>query len=196
MSVPEESYVGMTDAEMVRLALVEQAFFAHIIQRYEAKLDRYLRRLGVHNEDDRADLLQDIFIKVYKNLHGYDSSLPFSSWIYRIAHNEAVSWHRKRSVRPEGHLVLDSEDILNFQRTKEESSEVAFDKQINAEQLAAALEQIDEKYRSVLVLRFFEHKDYNEISDILQIPVGSVGTLLHRGKRALRNVLNPDSVRM
>lgn len=186
----------MTDAEMVRLALVEQAFFAHIIQRYEAKLDRYLRRLGVQNEDDRADVLQDIFIKVYKNLHGYDPSLPFSSWIYRIAHNEAVSWHRKRSARPEGHLVLDSEDVLNFQRTKEESSEVVFDKQINAEQLANAMEQIDEKYRAVLILRFFEHKDYNEISDILQIPVGSVGTLLHRGKQALRRVLNPDAVRM
>lgn len=196
MSEPEESNVGMSDAEMVRLALVEQAFFAHIITRYEAKLDRYLRRLGVQNDDDRVDLLQDVFIKVYKNLQGFDPSLPFSSWIYRIAHNEAVSWHRKRSARPEGHLVLDSEDVLNFQRTKEDSSEVLVDKQINAEQLAAALEKISEKYRSVLVLRYFEHKDYNEISDILQIPVGSVGTLLHRGKQALRDVLNPDSVRM
>jgi len=196
MTVPEESNIGMSDAEMVRLALVEQAFFAHIIHRYEAKLSRYLRRLGVQNDDDRADVLQDIFIKVYKNLHGYDQSLPFSSWIYRIAHNEAVSWYRKRTARPEGHMVLDSEDILNFQKSEEESSEVAFDKQINAEQLAEALEKIDEKYRAVLILRFFEHKDYNEISDILQIPVGSVGTQIHRGKKALRDVLNPDSVRM
>lgn len=196
MPLSEDNNIGMSDAEMVRLALVEQAFFSHIIQRYEAKLDRYLRRLGVQNDDDRTDVLQDVFIKVYKNLRGFDPALPFSSWIYRIAHNEAVSWYRKRSVRPEGHLVLDSEDVLNFQRAKEESSEVAFDKQINAEKLATALEQIDEKYRSVLVLRYFEHKDYSEISDILQIPVGSVGTLLHRGKRALRNVLNPDSVRM
>lgn len=196
MSISEESNQGMSDVEMVRLALVEQAFFAHIITRYEAKLNRYLRRLGVNNDDDRADVLQDIFIKVYKNLHGYNQSLPFSSWIYRIAHNEAVSWHRKRSVRPEGHLVLDSDDILNFQRAKEESSEVSVDKQINAEQLAKAMDKIDEKYRAVLVLRYFEHKDYNEISDILQIPAGSVGTLLYRGKRALRDVLNPESVRI
>ena len=192
----EDTQSGMSDAEMVGLALREQAFFAYIINRYEAKLDRYIRRLGVHDEEDRADVLQEIFIKVYKNLNGYDPSLPFSSWIYRISHNEAISWYRKRNVRPEGHLVLEGEDVLNLISSKEESSEVVFDQSVNADQLAEALEKIDAKYRDVLLLRYFEHKDYNEISDILQIPVGSVGTLLHRGKHALRDVLNPDAVRM
>lgn len=192
----EELQIGMTDAEMVRLALQEQAFFAHIIHRYEPKLDRYIRRLGVLDEDDRADVLQDIFIKVYKNLNSFDTSLKFSSWIYRIAHNEAISWYRKRNARPEGHMVLDSDDVFLFLSTAEESSEITFDKGLNADVLAEGLEQIDEKYRAVLLLRYFEHKDYNEISDILQIPVGSVGTLLHRGKQALRDVLNTDALRM
>ena len=187
---------GISDAEVVELALREQAFFAYIIDRYEAKLDRYIRRLGVRDEEDRVDVLQDIFIKVYRNLNGFDTSLPFSSWIYRIAHNEAVSWYRKRNVRPEGHLVIDSDDVLNFISAKQDTSEEIFDKSINAEQLSVALGKIDEKYRAVLLLRYFEHKDYNEISDILQIPTGSVGTLLHRGKQALRDVLNPDAVRM
>ena len=189
-------HIGMEDTEMVRLALREQAFFGYIINRYEAKLDRYIRRLGVHDAEDRADVLQEIFIKVYKNLNEFDQSLRFSSWIYRIAHNEAVSWYRKRNARPEGHLVLDGDDVLSFLSNKEESSEVQVDQDLNADRLAEALKLIDEKYRSVLVLRYFEHKDYNEISDILQIPIGSVGTLLHRGKHALRSVLNPDSVRM
>ena len=193
---PENPHIGMDDTEMVRLALTEQAFFAHIIHRYEAKLERYIRRLGVHDVEDRADVLQEIFIKVYKNLNAFDQGLPFSSWIYRIAHNEAISWYRKRNVRPEGHLVLDSDDVFLFLSNKEDTSEEVFDKSINAEVLAEALEKIDEKYRDVLLLRYFEHKEYGEISDILQIPVGSVGTLLHRGKKALRDVLNPDSVRM
>ena len=192
----QDDQFAMEDIEMVQLALREQAFFAHIINRYEAKLDRYIRRLGIHDEEDRADVLQDIFIKVYRNLNSFDQSLRFSSWIYRIAHNEAISWYRKRNARPEGHMVLDSDDVFSFLSTKEESSEVKFDKEINAEKLAEALEQIDEKYRAVIMLRYFEHKDYNEISDILQIPLGSVGTLLHRGKHALRDVLNPESVRM
>ena len=192
----EGTETGISDVEMVRMALREQAFFAYIINRYETKLDRYIRRLGVHDTEDRVDVLQEIFIKVYRNLNGFDQSLSFSSWIYRIAHNEAISWYRKRNVRPEGHLVLDSEDVLSFVSGREESSEVTYDKSINAEQLSQAMEKIDEKYRSVITLRYFEHKDYNEISDILQIPIGSVGTLLHRGKQALRTVLNPDTVRM
>ncbi len=194
--MPSYEESAISDTEMVRMALREQAFFAYIINRYETKLDRYIRRLGVHDQEDRVDVLQEIFIKVYRNLNGFDQGLSFSSWIYRIAHNEAISWYRKRNVRPEGHLVLDSDDVLNFVSSKEESSEVVFDKSVNAEQLSHALEQIDERYRAVIALRYFEHKDYNEISDILQIPIGSVGTLLHRGKQALRDVLNPDTVRM
>jgi RNA polymerase sigma-70 factor (ECF subfamily) len=187
--------MGMSDAEMVRLALHEQSFFAYIIERYEAKLNRYLRRLGIQSPEDRADVLQDVFIKVYRNLRGYDPELPFSSWIYRIAHNEAVSWHRKRSARPEGHMVLDSDDILRFQRSSDESSEAQAEAQLSAEQLACALARLDDRYRAVLVLRYFEEKDYREISDILCIPVGSVGTLLHRGKKALRRELNRTHVR-
>lgn len=192
----ESAEQGMTDREMVNLALKEQAFFAYIINRYEAKLARYIRRLGVHNEEDQADVLQEVFIKVYKNLNDFDQSLQFSSWIYRIAHNEAISWYRKRNARPEGHLILDSDDVLAFVSSKEDSSEVQFDQAVDAARLAEALKQIDEKYRSVIMLRYFEHKDYNEISDILRIPVGSVGTLLHRGKHALRDVLNRNEVRI
>lgn len=192
----EDARNNLSDEEMVGLALQEQAFFAHVIQRYEERLARYIRRLGIHDPDDRADVLQEIFIKVYRNLNSFDRSLQFSSWIYRIAHNEAISWYRKRNARPEGHLVLDSDDVFLFLSTNEDSSEVEFDKHVNEQMLADALSQVDEKYRSVLLLRYFEHKDYNEISDILQIPVGSVGTLLHRGKHALRDVLNPDTVRM
>ena len=60
-------------------------------------------RLGIRNAEDREDTLQDIFIKIYKNLNGFDTNLSFSSWVYRIAHNEAISAYRKKNVRPEGH---------------------------------------------------------------------------------------------
>ena len=67
---------------------------------------------------------------------------------------------------------------------------------VNAEEVSRALERIDEKYREPIILRFFEHKEYDEISDILQIPMGSVGTLLHRGKKQLASVLNKDILRI
>lgn len=184
----------MTDEEVVSQVLRERSFFGHIVERYEAKLTRYIARLGIRSIDDQQDVLQEIFIKVYKNLHGFNTSLSFSSWIYRIAHNEAVSWYRKHSVRPEGHLVLDSEEKLSFLDSDIESPESLFDKKINAVELSRALSTLEQKYRDVIILRYFEHKEYEEISDILKMPVGSVGTLLHRGKKLLAEALNQDAV--
>lgn len=187
---------AMTDEEIVSMALKEHSFFTHLVERYEAKLDRYILRLGIRNNEDREDVLQEIFIKVYRNLNGFDRALSFSSWVYRIAHNEAISWYRKKNVRPEGHLVSEGDEILSLLPEEEESSEAKFDREVNAVELGRALSDLDEKYREVLILRFFEHKEYDEISDILQIPVGSVGTLIHRGKQRLREKINSDAVRI
>jgi RNA polymerase sigma-70 factor (ECF subfamily) len=186
----------VTDEVVVKQALQDKEQFGVLMDRYEAKLRRYIARLGVRNPDDQLDVLQDIFIKVYRNLNGFDPKLKFSSWIYRIAHNEAISAYRKKNVRPEGHLVADSEEILSFVSGSLETADVAFDKTVNADEVNAALLKLDPKYRQVLLLRFFEHKEYDEISDILQIPIGSVGTLIHRGKKQLATVINADHIRI
>ena len=184
------------DEEVVAMTIKDPNQYGILMERYEAKLKRYITRLGVRHPEDQLDVLQEIFIKAYRNLNGFDTGLSFSSWMYRIAHNEAISWYRKKSIRPEGHLVGDSEEILEFLGGKEEGTELKFDHQLNAEEVARALEQIDVKYREPIILRFFEHKEYDEISDILEIPIGSVGTLLHRGKKQLANVLNKDYLRI
>lgn len=186
----------LSDEAIVEQTLKEPSSFGFIIERYEAKLKRYIVRLGVRNHDDQLDVLQEIFIKAYRNLNSFDTSLTFSSWIYRIAHNEAISWYRKQSVRPEGHLISDGEDVLGLISSKEEAAEIAFDKNINATELAKALEEIELKYKEVLILRYFEHKEYEEISDILKIPSGSVGTLIYRGKKQLYNALNSKIARI
>jgi RNA polymerase sigma-70 factor (ECF subfamily) len=188
--------IEISDEEIVAMTLREHSSFGFIIERYEAKLKRYITRLGVRNYDDQLDVLQEIFMKAYKNLNSFDTSLSFSSWIYRIAHNEAISWYRKQNVRPEGHLVLDGDEVVSLIKSKEDAPDVAFDKEVNAEELSRALTMIDEKYREVLILRYFEHKEYEEISDILKIPTGSVGTLISRGKKQLYNVLNQSALRI
>lgn len=185
-----------TDSEIVAAALTDPQAIGAIIARYEDKLRRYIYRLGVRDHDEQADVLQDIFIKVYRNLNSYDTDLSFSSWIYRIAHNEAISWYRRRAVRPEGSLIAEGDDVLALLPTAAEAPEVAFDRTIEAKAVAEALKRLDEKYREVLILRFFEHKEYDEISDILEIPIGSVGTLIHRGKKQLYHELNRDFVRI
>lgn len=184
----------ISDEEIVTMALREKAFFGHIVLRYESKLSSYVHRLGVRNGEDKKDVLQEVFIKVYKNLNEFDTSLSFSSWIYRIAHNEAVSWYRKTNVRPEGHLIDKGDELLSLFSTAEDNAEKIFDLEVNAGEVQRALEEIDQKYKDALILRFFEHKEYDEISDILKIPTGTVGTLIHRGKQELKKSIKASHI--
>lgn len=182
---------SLSDSDLVTLTLRERDAFVHLVERYEEKLTRYVRRLGVKTNEDIEDILQDIFIKVYKNLNAYDSSLPFSSWIYRIAHNEAISFYRKQRVRPEGHLVPQGDDVLLWQPAGDSTAaDKLFDQAVDAQVINQVLAQLSPKYSDPIILRYFEYKEYDEISDILKIPIGSVGTLIHRGKKLLATELS------
>lgn len=188
--VGPETTIELSDSEIVRKTLTERHFFEHIVQRYEDKLTRYLRRLGIAVHEDRQDILQDIFIKIYKNLNGYDDRLSFSSWVYRIAHNEAISWYRKKKVRPEGHLVPGADELFLYIPDSSLEREVLFDQLIDAQSVREALQTLETKYRDPIILRFFEYKEYDEISDILKIPIGTVCTLISRGKKKLAETLH------
>lgn len=194
MDVPFE-HSNKTDGELVHLTLRERNAFVYLVERYEEKLGRYAQRLGVKRTEDIEDILQEIFIKVYKNLNDFDQGLSFSSWIYRIAHNEAISFYRKERVRPEGHLVKESDDVLLWQPAVDTlSADKLFDQTVDAAVIHRALASLPPKYHDPIILRYFEYKEYDEISDILKIPIGSVGTLIHRGKKLLENELTKSSL--
>jgi RNA polymerase sigma-70 factor, ECF subfamily len=179
----------MTDEEIIRRTLIDKEAFAPLIERYEAKLARYLERLGVGVPEDREDVLQNAFIKAYKNLNSFDPSLTFSSWMYRIVHNEAMSFFRAKHARPQ--VILSGEDEILITELQDETSDTSqlAELRITREELTKAFASISPQYREVITLRFFEDRSYTEMSDILQVPVGTVSTLLYRAKRALRAVL-------
>jgi RNA polymerase sigma-70 factor, ECF subfamily len=172
---------GQTDEQLMERVAKEREVFACLIERYEDKLRRYMRRLMPGLGDDADDLLQEIFIKAYVNAHGFDTSLSFSSWIYRIAHNEAVSWLRKKTARPDT-IDLGEDEFQTFVESIEDSSQRA-DSALTKDAVARVLADMDEKYRTVLVLKFLEGKNYEEIGDILTVPGGTVATLIHRAKK-------------
>ncbi len=188
MRMPPE----LTDEEIARRALSDKEAFALLIERYEAKLARYLERLGVGVREDREDILQNAFIKAYMNLNSFDPALAFSSWMYRIAHNEAMSFFRAKRARPQ--VILDGEgDALITELADEGADPAALaESRLSQGELAKALAAVPSAYRDVLALRFFEGRSYSEISDILEVPVGTVSTLLYRAKRVLRARF-PDS---
>jgi RNA polymerase sigma-70 factor (ECF subfamily) len=178
-----------SDEQVVRRALEEPEEFGVLIKRYEEKLARYLGRLGVATKEDREDVLQNAFLKAYRNLNSFDPELSFSSWMYRITHNEAMSWFRARQARPSVTLGEDGERLL--MEIKDESADTAHasELRLSGEELARALATLAPKYRDVLALRYFEERSYAEMSDILELPVGTVSTLIHRAKRALKDAL-------
>jgi len=183
-----------TDQELVSVALYDRHAFSEIVKRYEAPIRRYIRRLGCKDADDIDDVLQEIFIKVFVNLNDYDQDLKFSSWLYRIAHNETVSFFRKRKVRPS---VLEIEDVEGFFENLVDDTdfvELAWQK-YDAQIVRDSLFVLKEKYKEVLMLRFLEEKSYAEISDILKIPEGTVATLIGRGKEELKTILEAKGIK-
>jgi RNA polymerase sigma-70 factor (ECF subfamily) len=192
----DDSISQKTDEELVKMTLREPSSFGYIVERYEEKLKRYAMRLGVKSHEDQQDVLQDIFMKAYVNINSFDTSLSFSSWIYRIAHNESINWYRKHSVRPEGHMVASGDEIVSLLHSNIDSAETIFDKNVNAKEVAKALAAIPEKYKDAIILRYFEGMEYDEISDILKIPKGTVGTLILRGKEKLKSELNSENLRI
>ena len=183
-----------TDEELVALALKDQDFFACLVEKYEPKLMRYVRRISAATQEDAEDLLQEIFVKVYRNLNDFDPDLKFSSWIYRIAHNQVISHWRKTKVRPQVLKFEADEDFLKFIATDENLARDT-DRKFSGEEGRKMLENLDKKYKEVLVLKFLEGKDYKEISDILEKPLGTVATLINRAKKQFAKIVEEKNIK-
>lgn len=175
-----------SDAELVSLALANRDDFLYIVDRYRPRLLAYIRRLTNIRPSDAEDLLQEIFIKVYLNLNDFDRKLKFSSWIYRIAHNQVISSYRKFKARPEGNEIDWEEPAIKRILAEFDVAGQA-DQSLLQEAVAVALGRLPDKYREVLVLRFLEEKSYQEISDIIKKPGGTVASWLNKAKEAFRD---------
>jgi len=184
-----------SDEELVVLVLENQDYFLYLVRRYENKLTRYISRISNLNLDETEDVLQEVFIKVYKNLNGFDTSLKFSSWIYRITHNEVISnFRRIKNKATIIHEDLDGNIMKNI------ADELNIEEEINLEflknNLFEILDQMDLKYKEVLVLKFWEQKSYSEISDILKKPEGTVATLINRAKKHFLKILEKSHLKI
>ena len=189
----KNTYVDKTDEELVTLTLKSQDFFACLIDRYEPKLMRYIRRISSLTQEDAEDLLQEIFVKVYRNLNDFKTDLKFSSWIYRIAHNQVISHWRKTRVSSQVLKFEGDEDYLKMLASDEDLVQ-GVERRFTAEEVKKILAQMDEKYREVLVLKFLEGQDYKEISDILKKPLGTVATLINRAKKQFGKISKENNI--
>jgi len=157
----------------------------HIIDRYKRKLLNYIIRISGFRLEEAEDVLQDVFIKVYRNLNDFDASLKFSSWIFRIAHNEAISAFRKNKIRPHFNALELNDEIAN-KIASDFDIKKRIDEKLLRQKVDQTLSDMDQKYREVIVLKFLEEKDYREISDIIKKPMGTVASLMNRAKKEFK----------
>lgn len=179
----------MTDEELARVSVSDTSFFSELIDRYHAPLSLYVMRRSHATKEDTEDILQNSFIKMYRNLNEFDHTLKFSSWAYRITHNELIDWYRKQKTKPQ--IISGDEDIDIFASIASDSNieKSALQKEIR-EEIKNILNTLDQKYQEIVLLRFFEEKSYEEIADILQIPEGTVAIRLSRAKKILQEKLH------
>jgi RNA polymerase sigma-70 factor (ECF subfamily) len=176
----------LTDEEIAqRVQKGDIDVFGVLVQRFEEKMTRYARKF-LFAGDEIKDLVQEVFIKAYVNIQSFDASRKFSSWLYRIAHNEFINAGKKKSRLPVFAFDLDA---LFPHLAARETADGDLERRELKEALDKSLDKLDVKYREPLALYYLEDMDYREIADILQIPVSTVGVRLTRGKAMLKKII-------
>ena len=162
----------------------EIEYFGILVERYEAKIKRYGQKF-LSSFDDISDAVQDIFIKAYKNIQSFDIKRKFSTWLYRIAHNEFVNMLKKNKRSPL--LSFDFDVFLPFLVSKEDiNGEIEKKEMKNL--VDKCLDKLEEKYREPIALYYFEGMSYKEISNVMKIPVSTVGVRVRRAKEKMKTI--------
>lgn len=176
--------------------LIEQAgagslmAFEELISSYEKKIYNYCLRM-TNNREDAEDLTQEVFVRVYKNLKKFKGNSQLSTWIYRIAHNICIDRYRKAKVvtislsQPKGPEDEREMDLPADDPSPEQEA-------LRREQqkyLLEAISRLKPKYRTAIVLRDIQQHSYEEIAEILNLPLGTVKSHINRGRAALREAV-------
>jgi len=170
----------LTDEQIiVYVRTKDQESYREIIQRYQDKLLRYANYLA-QDKMKAADIVQNAFIKAFINLNSFNPKKKFSPWIYRIVHNEAMNELKRypKEIPLLHEADLKSNEVLEDNLTKKEIRLLA----------EKCLAKLPLPYSEPLSLFYLEEKSYNEISDILRLPIGTVGTRINRAKILMRKL--------
>ena len=170
----------LTDEQIVKIVRTkDKEVYLEIVLRYQEKLLRYALYL-VQDKAKAADAVQESFIKAFINLNSFNTKMKFSSWIYRIVHNQVMNVVSKYKKE----LPLFENVDLNSGK----NPEIDLTKKEIRDRVNKCIGQIPIKYSEPLSLFYLEEKSYGEISDILRLPIGTVGTRINRAKVFMKKI--------
>jgi len=193
---PRAELAQKTDQEIVALARAgEEAAYRELIRRYERPLFSLLFRM-VRDRELAEDLAQETFVKALNAIESYRPEFKFSSWIFKIANNAAIDHLRRRELDTlslEGSPQAETPEAIEATALqiggRQESPLAEVEARELGGQIEAAIAQLRPEYRSCILLRHVEGWAYEEIAEILNLPLGTVKTYIHRARNELRQAL-------
>jgi RNA polymerase sigma-70 factor (ECF subfamily) len=165
--------------------------FDLLVERYSERLSHYLYRF-THDMRRVEDLLQETFLRVYRNRHSYKPVAKFSTWLYTIAGNLARSEYRKLKRRQTYSIYSNDGDGEEYERPLPDetfAADIEVERTIQDEHIQSALRQIPDEFREVVVLRDVQHLTYEDIAAITGLPMGTVKSRINRGRAKLQGLL-------
>ncbi len=167
------------------------AAFGELVRRYQDRLYNTVYRL-VDNGEDAQDVIQEAFLNAYQSLRTFKGDSQFFTWLYRIAVNTAISLKRKRRAvlakagvsKAGGSEPLDPSELSRPEHALERAEQES--------RIQNALQRLSPEHRTVLILKDMEGQKYETMAEILQVPIGTVRSRLHRARLELRELLEHD----
>jgi RNA polymerase sigma factor (sigma-70 family) len=161
--------------------------FGALVQRYQQRVVGVARAL-THNPDDAVELAQETFIRAFQNLRTFEGRSSFSTWLYRIASNLSIDWRRREGRYPIAHGE-EAENELRKIPSGQGDAFRAVERSELSHKVREALKQLTAEHRQVILLREMEGLSYEEISELLNCPKGTVMSRLHYARTHLRGLL-------
>jgi len=180
----------LTDEELIkRFQMGDENAFEEIVNRYSNRLLNFAYRF-VFNREEAEDIVQDTFLKVYQNRHAYREIAKFSTWIYTITGNLAktiLRKHRNRKLFYFSRLGPEDKD-MEFP-SDDRGPETQIESQFDEKEIHKAIAKLPEQFRVIIVLRDIQELSYEEISNIIDVPLGTVKSRINRARIRLQEEL-------
>ncbi len=195
---PSIDLATATDQQVVELARSgREAAFRELVRRYQRPVFSLIYRM-VRDRELAEDLAQETFIKVLNAIERYRSEFKFSSWIFKIANNATIDHLRRKELDTlslEGGPDATTPDRIEATALKIGDTTESPLEELEARELGSAIERaiatLRPEYKACIILRHVEGRPYEEISEILDLPLGTIKTYIHRARAELRELLEP-----
>jgi RNA polymerase sigma-70 factor (ECF subfamily) len=180
---------SLTDVELIAKAISgREDGFEELVRRYQRPITNYVFRM-LNDYDASLDVTQEVFIKVYNSLSRYSSEYKFSTWLYRIAHNAAIDYIRRRSPNEQSIETENKDGAYQLQiESPNPTPEQERERSEWRTEIEAVVKCLPAVYRELILLRHAQDLSYDEIAEITGLPLGTVKNRLFRAREMMREI--------